>query len=161
MTVPEQVVSNSVKQTGAGTTSISLSWQAASGANCYKLTCYQSGTSENNASEIVSKKNSVKITGLKKNSRYQGHIYAGRTSSTGYTAYATSGGYYSNSAVTPTKITGVENTAFYPASNAAYFEWKKANAQMVMNILFMTIPKRKFIRAHVLQVPHSVFLQIN
>ena len=128
VTVPEQVVSNSVKQTGAGTTSISLSWQAASGANCYKLTCYQSGTSENNASEIVSKKNSVKITGLKKNSRYQGHIYAGRTSSTGYTAYATSGGYYSNSAVTPTKITGVENTAFYPASNAAYFEWKKANA---------------------------------
>ena len=121
MTVPEQVVSNSVKQTGAGTTSISLSWQAASGANCYKLTCYQSGTSENNASEIVSKKNSVKITGLKKNSRYQGHIYAGRTSSTGYTAYATSGGYYSNSAVTPTKITGVENTAFYPASNAALF----------------------------------------
>ena len=108
VTVPEQVVSNSVKQTGAGTTSISLSWQAASGANCYKLTCYQSGTSENNASEIVSKKNSVKITGLKKNSRYQGHIYAGRTSSTGYTAYATSGGYYSNSAVTPTKITGVE-----------------------------------------------------
>ena len=128
VTVPEQVVSNSVKQTGAGTTSISLSWQAASGANCYKLTCYQSGTSENNASEIVSKKNSVKITGLKKNSRYQGHIYAGRTSSTGYTAYATSGGYYSNSAVTPTKIKGVENTAFYPASNAAYFEWKKANA---------------------------------
>ncbi len=31
VTVPEQVVSNSVKQTGAGTTSISLSWQAASG----------------------------------------------------------------------------------------------------------------------------------
>ena len=30
--------------------------------------------------------------------------------------------------MTPTKITGVENTAFYPASNAAYFEWKKANA---------------------------------
>lgn len=128
VTAPAQVASSSVKQSGAGTTSISLSWQAASGANCYKLTCYQSGTSENNASEIVSKKNSVKITGLKKNSRYQGHIYAGRTSSTGYTAYATSGGYYSNSAVTPTKITGVENTAFYPASNAAYFEWKKANA---------------------------------
>lgn len=128
VTAPAQVASSSVKQSGAGTTSISLTWPASSGANCYKLTCYQSGTSENNASEIVSKKNSVKITGLKKNSRYQGHIYAGRTSSTGYTAYATSGGYYSNSAVTPTKITGVENTAFYPASNAAYFEWKKANA---------------------------------
>ncbi len=65
--------------------------------------------------------------------------------------------------MTPTKITGVENTAFYPASNAAYFEWKKnANAANGYEYIIYDNSKRKFIRAHVLQtVPHSVFLMFD
>lgn len=128
VTVPEQVVSNSVKQTGAGTTSISLSWQAASGANCYKIDYYLNNASKGTASEVISQNNNVKITGLKKNNRYRGHVYAGRTSSTGFTAYAGSASYYYDVKVKPTKITGVENTVFYSNINTAYIEWNPSNS---------------------------------
>lgn len=40
VTAPAQVASSSVKQSGAGTTSISLTWPASSGANCYKIDYY-------------------------------------------------------------------------------------------------------------------------
>lgn len=128
VTAPAQVASSSVKQSGAGTTSISLTWPASSGANCYKIDYYLNNASQRTASEVISQNNNVKITGLKKNNRYCGHVYAGRTSSTGFTAYAGSGSYYYDVKVKPTKITGVENTVFYSYINTAYIEWNPSNS---------------------------------
>ena len=128
VTAPAQVASSSVKQSGAGTTSISLTWPASSGANCYKIDYYLNNASQGTASEVISQNNNVKITGLKKNNRYCGHVYAGRTSSTGFTAYAGSGSYYYDVKVKPTKITGVENTVFYSYINTAYIEWNPSNS---------------------------------
>lgn len=128
VTAPAQVASNTVKQSGAGTSSISLTWPAVSGANCYKVAYYLNNASLSTASEISIQKNSVKITGLKKNSRYQGRVYAGRTSSTGYTAYTDSYSYYSSVRVLPTKITGLENTTFYAYTNTAYLEWNSSDS---------------------------------
>ena len=128
VTAPAQVASSSVKQSGAGTTSISLTWPASSGANCYKIDYYLNNASKGTASEVISQNNNVKITGLKKNNRYRGHVYAGRTSSTGFTAYAGSASYYYDVKVKPTKITGVENTVFYSNINTAYIEWNPSNS---------------------------------
>ena len=126
VTATDKVKSTSVQQTAAAATSVTIKWDAPKGADYYEIKYCQSGESMDTASEITSTTNSVKLTGLTKNKKYDVTIYSYRTSAAGYKAGlkgTKSGCCVTGLKVLPTKVTGVKNTAFNSYSNTASFSW--------------------------------------
>ena len=126
-THPEGVDRDSIKLINTDTTSMTLAWDVPTGANYYEVKYWLCDENEDSASTVSTATNSVQITGLKKNSRYNIKIYSYRMTSSGYKA----GNYYTNKNnlnVLPTKVTGVENTKFYTSINVAYFEWNQSTS---------------------------------
>ncbi|MCD8010388.1 MAG: fibronectin type III domain-containing protein [Lachnospiraceae bacterium] len=98
----------SVSQTAATTTSITIKWPAASGANRYLVKYYPYGSSSSSAKSKTTTSTKLKITGLSKNTKYYFYVYAQRVSSaTGYAATTGTYAYSSALPVLPTKVTGV------------------------------------------------------
>ena len=126
-TAPVDVETNSIKLTDASATSMTLTWDIPTGANYFEVKYWVSGANEDTAGVVSSATNSVKITGLQKNTQYHVKVFPYRVSSTGYkVGYSSNYGYKTFLNVLPSKITGVENTKFYTSINVAYFEWNKS-----------------------------------
>lgn len=97
-----------LKKTSSTTTSITLKWGKAAGANAYIVEYWPTGTSSDNAKTTVTTKNSIKLSKLKKNTEYNVYIYAiRRTSDKKFSTKASSYLYESGLAVTPGKVTDV------------------------------------------------------
>lgn len=124
-TVPDIVDSASIKQTDAGTTYLTLTWDAPSGANYYEIQYWRSGEDSDSASTLSSVTNSIQITGLQKDTKYDVRIYSYRVTSAGYKAGKSKYfyGVKHNINLLPIKVTGVENTSFGPALNRPEFKW--------------------------------------
>lgn len=106
VTKPKMVEKDSVKQTKASTTSISLKWDAVSGATKYMVEYWDSSLGTNTAKKAYTTTNSIKLTGLSKNKKYSGRVYAMRSNSTNtYTAMQEARSF-SSMKVKPTKVTG-------------------------------------------------------
>lgn len=128
VTQPERVVEKSIVQTGAATTSVSVSWDAVEGAEVYQIAYYVSGTNRNTAANVTSNTNSITLTGLKKNTKYYVDILAGNVSAAEYTAWSNDSASAYNLRVLPTKITGVKIKTFHPYGGPAYFEYGKSDS---------------------------------
>ena len=141
-TAPERVDSNSVKEMDATETSMTIEWEASAGANYYEISYWLQNEKEESAATVSANTNRVTIAGLEKNSKYNVKIHSYRMSTgTGYKAGLISYGYKYGMGVVPSKVTGVENTTFYPYINTAYFEWDAAkSADGYQYIIYSTFP---------------------
>lgn len=127
-TVALDVNSDSIKLTDAGTTYMTLAWDAPTGANYYEIKYWLSEENIDSASTVSSETNSIQFTGLNKNSKYNVRIYSYRVTSAGYKAgYAYEYGSKNDINVLPTKVTGITNTKFSPDDYETTFSWDKLN----------------------------------
>lgn len=101
VTTPGKNTSFAVKQTAAGTSNVTLSWNACPGANCYELE-YPVASGEKRVDYVEG--TSVTLTGLKKNAdSYVSVTPCRKALSTGYIAEASSTYASLNVAVVPSK----------------------------------------------------------
>lgn len=122
VTVPDDV--SDIQFTSASETSISLKWNAVSGATSYKVE-YTSGNFDNAATAYTNTA-SIKLSKLAKNTKYNVKVYSQRQDGN-YVACASWGKTKYSIPTLPTKVTGVDCDYFYPSlkEGKASFEWDK------------------------------------
>lgn len=119
------------KQTGIAKTSATLSWSKVSGANTYELQYRKYGTSDALKPVSVGDVASYKLS-IAKDTGYEVSVFAGRKSSTGYTAWAN--GTRTYAASLPAKIKKVKIEASgngllkNPNATQVYASWSASNA---------------------------------
>lgn len=122
ITSPKKV--EEVKQTGATTNSITLSWKAQPGVTEYRI--YRYDSYNNYVSLGTSKTNSYTIKGLNASVRASYFVMAVNTNSKGQSAISTSfDTYYMRT--TPAKVPYISLSYYWTSLGSAEFKWNSVN----------------------------------
>ena len=117
-----------ITQTDAKTNSITLKWNAVSGATAYRVCIAASGSSTYKDLGYV-RSNTTTLVKLSPSARYNVQVYPVRVSSAGYVAGYTYGSSSIYGAKTvPAKIKQVEITQYYESIKEVKAEWTDVNA---------------------------------
>lgn len=120
ITAPGDMPSDSVKQTSAGETSITVAWNAVAGATGYSVKYWPSTTSSANAKTVNATKNSITLGGLSKNTEYTVYVYPYKTNGSFTARDDYNYDYQSSLPTLPTKITGVDCDYFNMSVKKGY-----------------------------------------
>ncbi|WP_394924597.1 fibronectin type III domain-containing protein [uncultured Robinsoniella sp.] len=139
VTVPDRVKTESLNQSAAKTSSISLTWSPATGATRYQV--YKvDGSAQISATTTTSP--SVTIGNLKTGTRNSFKVYAERVSSSGYVARNDYSAYiYANTL--PGTVTGIKVAYSYPHSNQVALAWNRAENAKGYQITVYTMKNKK------------------
>lgn len=113
LTVPDEVVSESILFTDATETSVSVAWTPVEGATHYTVNYWRSGENEDTCSSTVVTTAAAVLTGLAQNTEYTISVYPYRTNGV-FTAKQDWGRRIFNVPTLPTKVTGLDCTYFNP-----------------------------------------------
>ena len=139
VTVPDRIKTESLNQSAAKTSSISLNWSPVTGATRYQV--YRvDGSAQIYAATTNSP--SVTIGNLKTGTSNYLRVYAERVSSSGYVARNDYSAYiYANTL--PGTVTGIKVTNSYPYSNKVALAWNRAENAKGYQIAVYTMKNKK------------------
>lgn len=123
VTAPDDSKCN-LKQTEAGTTSITLKWDQKAGVNAYRIEYYKMGNSDAKVTVDLDNVQTYKAANLNKDSEYYFRLYPVMKSASGYPAVSASGESLYGS-VQPGKVKGLEAEYWSPTSTSMSLSWDK------------------------------------
>ncbi|MBQ4529191.1 MAG: hypothetical protein IJA36_01075 [Lachnospiraceae bacterium] len=141
-------VSGTIKQTGAKSNSVSVSWNKATGATGYDVYVQKSGDSKftyngstTSTSYKMTKYNSKKATS---DTKYSVGVYATRTSNAGYKAYSLASSTSTVSTL-PSKTKKLSGIYWKPGSKSLSISWTASNVASGYQVYFYN-SKNKLIK---------------
>ena len=139
VTVPDRIKAESLNQSAAKTSSISLTWSPATGATRYQV--YKvDGSAQVSAATTTTP--SVTIGNLKTGTSNYLRVYAERVSSSGYVARNDYSAYiYANTL--PGTVSGIKVTNSYPYSNKVALAWNRGGNAKGYQIAVYTMKNKK------------------